>query len=179
MSPASRSDPVRRLTGDRLKEEDVDRIVAELKRWSAPKITWKMVVAAVAQDWLKPRRFSRQALEADPDIYRAYRKAKERCRNGRPPEKRKPLADRIATLQGENLRLRAENAALLEIFVTWMLNARDRGVGLDELDAPLLPARLSSDYREADVARKEAEKAEGLAKLKRLVAGKTDRRLAV
>ncbi|GAA0023113.1 hypothetical protein JOE51_004151 [Bradyrhizobium japonicum] len=179
MSSPSRSKPVQRLTGDRLKEEDVDRIVAELKRWSGPKITWKMVVAAVAQDWLKQRRFSRQALEADPDIYRAYRKAKERCRDGRPPEKRKPLADRIATLQGENLRLRAENAALLETFVIWMLNAKDRGVGLDELEAPLIPARLSSNYREADVARKEAEKAEELAKLKRLIGGKAGGRLAV
>lgn len=111
-----------------------------------------------------------------PDI---YREAKERCRDGRPPEKRKPLADRIATLQGENLRLRAENAALLETFVTWMLNAKDRGVSLDELEAPLLPARLSSDYREAEVARKEKEKAEGLAKLNRLIAGKVERRLAL
>jgi hypothetical protein len=82
------------------------------------------------------------------------------------------------TLQGENLRLRAENDALLETFVTWMLNAKDRGVGLDELEAPLLLAKLSSDYREADVARMEAEKAEEFSRLKRLVARKVERRLA-
>jgi hypothetical protein len=176
MSSASRSNPVRHLTGDRLKGHDVARIVEELKGWSG-KITWKMVVSAIAQRWLK-RQFSRQALEANVDIYRAYREAKKRVRDGRSPEKPKPLADRVMTLQGENLRLRAENDALLETFVTWMLNAKDRGVGLDELEAPLLLAKLSSDYREADVARMEAEKAEEFSRLKRLVARKVERRLA-
>ena len=67
---------VRPTSGDRLKPNDIDRIVAELKSWSKPKVTWNVVVAAVA-DRLKPRRFSRQALQDKPEIYRAYAKAKE------------------------------------------------------------------------------------------------------
>ena len=163
--------------GDRLQDDDIDGIVAELERWSKLKITWNMVVSAV-EGLLRPRRFSRQALQAHPEIYRAYKKAKQRLRNGLPPEKRKPLAERIAALQAENRRLRAENDVLIEMFVKWLLNAKRHRVRLEQLDAALLPARLPSDVREAEVARKEAEQKEGLKKLKQLVAGKVEKRLA-
>jgi hypothetical protein len=179
MSLAREGGQVRRLTGDRLKPADVQAIVAGLEGWRKPKITWSMVVSAVAEDWLNPRRFSRQALEAKPKICRAYHRTKERLRKGLPPEKRKPLTERVATLQSENVNLRAQNDALLETFVTWMLNAKDRGVRVDQLEAALLPARLPSDYREAEITRLEAERAEGLEKLKRLVARKTEKRLAL
>jgi hypothetical protein len=169
---------VRPTSGDRLKPNDIDRIVAELKSWSKPKVTWNVVVAAVA-DRLKPRRFSRQALQDKPEIYRAYAKAKERARNGLPPEKRKPLGKRIAVLEDENRRLRAENESMLEMFVTWMLNATDHRVSVELLEKPFQPAQLPSDYREAEVKRKEVERAEGLAKLKRLVARKAEKRLAL
>ncbi|WP_445220041.1 hypothetical protein ACKWRH_07935 [Bradyrhizobium sp. Pa8] len=56
-------------------------------------------------------------------IYRAYVQAKKRLRDGLPPAKRKPLAERITALQDENRKLRQENEALLEKFVTWQLNA--------------------------------------------------------
>ena len=102
MSVAFRRGRVRRSTGDRLTPQDIDRIVGELRDWSKPKITWDAVVARV-EELLKPRRFSRQALQAhEEDIYPAYAKAKQRLRNGLPPEKRKPLPERIAALDREN-----------------------------------------------------------------------------
>jgi hypothetical protein len=56
---------------------------------------------------------------------------------------------------------------------------RPRLISVEQLDEPLLPARLSSDYREAELERREAERAEGLAKLKRLVARKVEKRVAL
>jgi hypothetical protein len=169
MSVAIDHGPVRRVrTGDRLQPNDIGRIVADLKDWSKPKITWNMVVSAV-EGLLKPRRFSRQALQAHPEIYRAYAKAKRRLRNGLPLEKRKPLAERIAAREAENRRLRAENDVLLEMFVKWLLNAKKNRVRLEQLDEPLLPARLPSDVRDTEVVRKEAERAAQLEKLKQRV----------
>ena len=87
--------------------EDIDRIVAELG-------------LAEAKDHLEHGGLDGRGLaEATavqpagaagpyPPIYRAYAKAKETGRNGLPPEKRKPLAERIVTLQSEDLRLRTE-----------------------------------------------------------------------
>ncbi|MVT64849.1 hypothetical protein GPL21_06980 [Bradyrhizobium pachyrhizi] len=164
------------LTGDRLGKDDITRIVEELREWSKLKITWKAVVSRV-ESVLGGRRFSRQALQAHPDIFRAFRGTKTRLRKGQPLEKRKPSAVRIAELQAENLELSARNDAFLEMYVTWLLNAKRHKIEINQLDAPLLPARLPSDYREAELARKEAERDEQLAKLKRLATAKVAKRL--
>jgi hypothetical protein len=164
MSVAINHGPVRRVrAGNRLATEDINRIVAELAGWSKPKITWTAVVSKV-EAVLKGRRFSRQALYANDDIYRAYAEAKRRLRKGLPPAKRKPVAERIAALQDANRRLRAENDTLIEKFVRWETNAEKHGIRVEQLEEALLPAHLREGFREAHIARKNAERARQLAR---------------
>jgi hypothetical protein len=168
MSVAIDHGPVRRVrTGDRLAKDDVDRIVAELEGWSKPKITWRAVVLRVGAA-LKGRRFSRQALENHDEIYRAYAEAKRRLRKGLPPAKRKPVAERIAALQDANRRLRVENDVLLEMFVTWLQNAQKHGLREEQLEEALPAAHLPAGFKEAQIERKNAERAEQLEKRKHL-----------
>ncbi|MGY3505196.1 hypothetical protein [Bradyrhizobium sp. USDA 4471] len=157
MSLAVDCEPSRPRSGDRLSNEDIAAIVADLRDWSRPKITWHAVVSRV--QGLLRRRFSRQALEAHPPIYRAYVEAKSRLRKGLPPAKRKPLAERIEALQAENKRLHQDNEVLLEMFVTWLLNAESYGVRAEQLDEPLPTAALASDLRERQLKQKEQKKA--------------------
>jgi hypothetical protein len=135
--------------------------VEELRDWSKPKITWKAVVIQV--EALLKKRFSRQALESHPEIYRAYREAKKRLSKGLPPAKRKPLAERIAALQAENRELRDRNNALLEQFLTWLFNAESHGLTKDQLHAPLPTARLSSNVRDRELQRREDQRAKRIA----------------
>jgi hypothetical protein len=144
--------------GDRLAKDDVDRIVAELEGWSKPKITWRAVVLRVGAA-LKGRRFSRQALENHDEIYRAYAGAKQRLRKGLPPAKRKPVAERIAALQDANRGLRAENDRLIEKFVRWEINAQKHGVRPEQLEEALPAAHLPAGFKEAQIKRKNAERA--------------------
>ncbi|MBP1097516.1 hypothetical protein [Bradyrhizobium diazoefficiens] len=145
----------------RLSAGDIADIVADLRDWSKPKITWNAVVTRV--QGLIGRRFSRQSLEAQPAIYRAYAEAKKRLRKGLPLAKRKPLAERIAALQAENVRLRQENEVLLEMFVTWLLNAESHGLRAEQLDEALPVAALPSDTRERELRRREEKKAKARA----------------
>ncbi|MET3973025.1 hypothetical protein [Bradyrhizobium sp. S3.9.1] len=157
MSVAVDLDPGVPARGARLSAADVADIVADLREWSKPKITWNAVVTRV--QGLIGRRFSRQALESHPAIYRAYVETKKRLRSGLRPAKRKPLAERIEALQSENARLRQENDALIDKFVTWLLNAESYGLRADELDEPLLVASLPSDTRERELRHREEKKA--------------------
>jgi hypothetical protein len=164
MSVAIHHGPVRRVrAGDRLAKEDIDRIVAELEGWSKPKITW-MAVVSRAEAVLEGRRFSRQALESHDEIYRAYAEAKRRLRKGLSPAKRKPVAERIAALRDANLGLRAENDRLIEQFVRWQANAEKHGIRVQQLEEAPLPAHLPEGFREAQIARKNAERARQLAR---------------
>ncbi|TFW55930.1 hypothetical protein CT676_38005 [Bradyrhizobium sp. MOS001] len=158
MSLAVDSGPaVRPRSAGRLSAGDIAAIVADLKDWSRPKITWNAVVMRV--QGLIGRRFSRQSLEAQPAIYRAYAEAKRRLRMGLPPARRKPLAERIEALQVENKGLRQENEVLLEMFVTWLLNAESFGLRAEQLDEALPAAALPSDTRERELRRREEKKA--------------------
>ena len=159
MSVAIDHGSVRQLrSGNRLSKDDIADIKGELRNWSKPKITWNAVVSRVAAKI--GRRFSRQALESRPEIYGAYVDARKRLRNGLPPAKRKPLAERVSALQAENKRLREENDVLIEQFVTWQFNAESYGLHTDQLNAPLPPARLRSDTGDLEIKRREKERAE-------------------
>ena len=163
MSAAIENRPGRLFRSSRrLAAEDIQDIVKDLDDWSKPKITWSAVVVRV-EALLKRRRFSRQALQAQDDIYAAYAEAKKRLRDGVPPQKRKPLAERLAALQEENRRLLAENDLLTEQFVTWLFNAESYGVRAAQLNEPLPAARLASDARDRALERKEQQKKARLA----------------
>lgn len=147
----------------RLTDDDVKLITSDLENWPKPKITWSAVVVRVAA-LLKPRRFSRQALEANPDIHGAYLGVKKRLRDGLPSAKRKPLAERLAELQEENRTLRAANDALNEKFVTWLFNAEDNGIREHQLNEPLPDARRRSDIKDEDLKRRQQKKDSQLAR---------------
>jgi hypothetical protein len=141
-----------------LSKKNVDDIVMDLDRWSEPKVTWATVASRAKTVISRP--ISRQSLEANDRIYLAYKKAKDRLRKGLPLEKRKPLAERMEIVRAENDRLRAQNDVLLEMFVTWLHNARRRNVTIDELDEPLVAARDASDIAERELRRRAEKKAE-------------------
>ncbi len=175
MSLATDLAPARRFrSASRLSGADIAAIESDLRQWSKPKITWNAVVSRVRA--LIGRRFSRQALESHQAIYRAYVGAKKRLRAGLPPAKRKPLAERVAILQGENRKLRQENEVLLERFVTWQVNAESFGLRPDQLNAPLPTARLPSDLRDRELKRREEKRAKLLERRDRRQARKLTRR---
>ena len=162
MTAAIKSGPARIRSGKRLAPEDIEEIIKDLNGWSKPKISWDAVVVRV-EALLKGRRFSRQALEARDEIHAAYDEARKRLRNGVPPRKRKPLAERLAVLQEENRKLRAENDRLTEQFVTWLFNAESYGVRAAQLNEPLPATRLASDVKDRELRRKEQQKETRLA----------------
>lgn len=163
LSVAIKGRPARQIRSrKRLAPEDIEAIVKDLDEWSKPKITWSAVVVRV-EALLKRRRFSRQALEGQDDIYAAYARAKKRLRDGVVPSKRKPLAERLAAVQAENRKLRAENDVLSEQFVTWLFNAESYGVRAAQLNEPLPAARLASDVRDRELKRRAQHKRARLA----------------
>lgn len=147
----------------RLSDEDIKEIADDLKDWSKSRITWGAVVLRV-EALLKGRRFSRQALEAQDDIYAAYTETKIRLRDGVPSRKRKPLAERLAALEVENRELRAQNDVLAQQFVTWLFNAESYGVRADQLNEPMPVMRLPSDVKARELKRKEQQKEQQLAR---------------
>ena len=158
MSLAIDQGPVRPFrSGNRLSPRAIAEIENDLRQWSKPKITWKSVVSRVQA--LIGKRFSRQALESHPAIYRAYTDAKTRLCQGLPPAKRKPLGERVAALQAENNELRQQNRAHLEQFVTWLYNAESYGLTADQLNAALPTPRLPSDTRDQVLRRRERKRA--------------------
>lgn len=141
----------------RLKPELVEKIERELKNWSLPKITWDRVVSRV--EVVARRRFSRQALEANDIIHRAYAEAKQKLRKGMPLARRPPMPERLARLQSENERLRQENEIHLEMFVTWLYNAQSYGLRVENLEAELLPAGPDrSDIKERVLQARERQR---------------------
>jgi hypothetical protein len=121
------------------------------------------------------RRFSRQALQPRPAIYRAYVETKKRLRQGLPMAKRRPLAERIAALQGENSKLREAKQRLLETQVTWQLNAESFGLLVHQLNEGLPTARLPSDIRQREQRRREERKKKLLERRERQQAYQRDR----
>jgi hypothetical protein len=140
-----------------LSEANIADIVKDINRWSKPKLTWAAVVCRAKTVIHRP--ISRQSLSAQDDIRRAYKETKDRLRKGLPVAKRHPLAERIKVIQAENDRLRAQNDAFAEMFVTWLYNARLHNMHIDQLDEPLQAARDASDIAEREIRRRAEKKA--------------------
>ena len=105
--------PARRFrSASRLSGADIAAIKSDLRQWSKPKITWNAVVSRVRA--LIGRRFSRQASNRIKPFTGPMSGPRSGFAPGSLQAKRKPLAERVAILQGENRKLRQENEVLLE-----------------------------------------------------------------
>jgi hypothetical protein len=122
-----------------LDDGDVADIVAILDGWSGT-LSWERLIEAV--EARKFARYTRQALHKHERIARAFAARKETLAKASPvqqvesPELKVAL-ERIARLESENARLRANNALLVEQFVRWAYNAHARGLSKEFLDRPL------------------------------------------
>ena len=125
-----------------LTDADIQQIVEILDGWTG-KLTWNLLIDAIALRLHS--RYTRQALHKHERIRHAFElvknspavkgKAKERAAS---PEMQVAL-ERIAWLEAENTRLKAENERLLEQFVIWAYNAYTRGIDEKTLNRPLPP----------------------------------------
>lgn len=121
-----------------LTEHDVQLFVGLLDGWEG-KLTWDSLCDAGGK--LIGSRPTRQTLNAHAVIKTAFNDKKQLLKSGFTPLKRpQSLAmaeQRIRRLEGENQRLQAENARLIEKFVRWQYNAQKRGISEDVLESPL------------------------------------------
>jgi hypothetical protein len=121
--------------------EAISRIVAILDGWSG-KLTWDLLIDAIRRHLRAD--YTRQALHKHERIKQAFslrKKALSEGLAGGVPEVGSPelqaALERIARLEGENARLRAENERFLEQFACWAYNAHTRGLDNAFLSRPL------------------------------------------
>lgn len=125
-----------------LSEEDVEDIVSLLDGWNG-KLTWQRLCESCQPIiGFSP---TRQTLSSFPRIKNAYtliKKGDSGRLKGNTKQHRKPASltvavERIARLETENVRLKQENANLLQQFVTWQFNAQGHGITPQQLSQPL------------------------------------------
>lgn len=124
-----------------LTDADIADVVGILDGWTG-KLTWELLIDAIERR--RRQRYTRQALHRHARIRHAFahRKAAlaegraRRVKGGNSPELQAAL-QRIARLDAENQRLRAENDRLLEQFARWAYNAHTRGMDENFLSRPL------------------------------------------
>ncbi|WP_295968053.1 hypothetical protein [uncultured Xanthomonas sp.] len=124
-----------------LSDEDVSRIVGILDGWSG-RLTWDALLDSVEKHLFA--RYTRQTLHKHTRIQAAFEHRKRALAGGgvvlrklkAVPEMQLAM-DRIARLEGELQRVRAENTRLLEQFARWAYNASIRGLDEEYLNSPL------------------------------------------
>ena len=121
-----------------LTDRDIQAFLGILDGWEG-KLTWEALCDKGAS--MLGSRPTRQTLNSHSAIKSAFNDKKEFLKSGFTPLKRpQSLAiaeQRIRRLEGENQRLLAENARLIEKFIRWQYNAQKRGVPEDVLESPL------------------------------------------
>lgn len=124
-----------------LTDGTIAQIAGVLDGWSGP-LSWDLFLDAV--ELHTGARYTRQALFRHARIAQAFSLRKSALEtSGKAkdveaiaPELQAALA-RIARIEDENQRLRAENQLLLEQFAVWAYNAHMRGLDEDYLSQPL------------------------------------------
>lgn len=130
-----------RMREKNLDDDVVATIVGVLDGWSG-RLSWEALIKAVER---RARlSYTRQTLHRHERIRLAFAVRKkalsgqtdDECRRAMSPELQVAL-DRIARLEAENMRLAAENNALLEQFAVWSYNAQTRNLTREFLNKPL------------------------------------------
>ena len=142
MMPKSQPHPAIRRAPN-LTDSLIAEIVSILDGWTGA-LTWRLLIEAIERRHRTT--YTRQALHKHERIRHAYTQRKiaiaagchAGLRNTESPELQ-AASERIARLEGENARLRAENQRLLEQFATWAYNAQARGLDRAFLSQPLPP----------------------------------------
>ena len=145
-----------RVDAQHMTDADVERAVRLLDEWPRGRrgrLSWDRLKSALEESG---RTWSRQTLDAKPEIARAFQTAKKKLRNGRDPapasaqpdEEAIPPIDpaiellqrKIAGLEAEIVRLTAALGRYDERFIRYQRNAQLRGMTIDELNRPLPPS---------------------------------------
>ena len=122
--------------------KDVKAILSVIDGWEAPRLTWKALIARIAN--VLHVTYVRQALARYPEVAQAF--SRRQAELAAEPRRKtysgelQVANDRIQRLVAENKRLHALNDALLERFVTWSYNASLFGLDEQKLDHPIPPA---------------------------------------
>lgn len=132
---------MKRIREKNIDDEAIEAIVSILDGWSG-KLTWESLIEAIEKR--TRRRYTRQALHRYERIHLAFVTRKTALAGGSvenvdvdmAPELKAAL-EQIQRLEGENLRLKAEQHRLLEQFARWAYNANSRNLTKEFLDTPL------------------------------------------
>ncbi|MGR5219876.1 hypothetical protein ACPV4B_06530 [Vibrio parahaemolyticus] len=128
-----------------LTDKDISNVCELLDDWPTDaKLTWEKLVEAVEHDYhLKT---TRQTLQKQLRIKTAYREVKQIVSGDRLKavsfQRRLPASLKAAAIQLERkerkiARLEQENSRLLEQFHTWLYNATQHGLTVEQLNEPL------------------------------------------
>ena len=129
-----------------LTDTDISNVCELLDDWPTDaKLTWDRWVEAVAHDYKLTT--TRQTLQKQSRIKSAYTEVKKlvsgnspkavAARNRHLPSSLKAAADQLEKKERTIQRLEAENSQLLEQFHTWLYNATQHGISIEQLNEPL------------------------------------------
>ncbi|AWG77565.1 hypothetical protein [Vibrio parahaemolyticus] len=128
-----------------LTDTDISNVCELLDDWPTDaKLTWDRLVEAVAHDYNLTT--TRQTLQKQTRIKAAYIEVKALVSGNSPkaaarkrqlPSSLKAAADQLETKERTIERLEAENSQLLEQFHTWLYNATQHGITIEQLNEPL------------------------------------------
>lgn len=129
-----------------LTDKDISNVCELLDDWPMDsKLTWDRLVDAVAHDYKLIT--TRQTLQKQTRIKNAFTEVKALVSGNAPkavaarkrhlPSSLKAAADQLEKRERTIARLEAENNRLLEQFQTWLYNATQHGVTVEQLNEPL------------------------------------------
>lgn len=129
-----------------LTDKDINNVVELLDDWPIDaKLTWDRLVEAVKDSYNLTT--TRQTLQKQARIKSAYTEVKAIVSGNTPkasanrkknlPPSLKVAADRLEKQQRTIERLEQENQRLLEQFHTWLYNATQEGITIEQLNEPL------------------------------------------
>ncbi|NVO61459.1 hypothetical protein [Photobacterium damselae] len=129
-----------------LTDKDISNVCELLDDWPMDsKLTWDRLVEAVAHDYRLIT--TRQTLQKQIRIKNAFTEVKAlvsgnspkaiAARNRHLPSSLKAAADQLEKRERTIARLEAENNKLLEQFHTWLYNATQHGMTVEQLTEPL------------------------------------------
>lgn len=117
----------------------VERVVAVIRNWPCPPLTWKLLTESVARK--EAGGWTRQALAGKSSIADAFRKKKDDFRRGiRRPAKDPAvviLSRQIEGLKAQVDELKATLSKYEERFLTMLRNAAVRGISPSDLEKSL------------------------------------------